>query len=78
MQGHIILGDCNLRRYLDDLLSQIMTVFKSVDEGHLEVQTRIHLAIVLLETMNQACVLFSHEHDEAQVNEPLGKSNSLV
>ena len=67
LNEHIIFSHTSLRRDFNDLFSQIMHVLDLVDDGDLEVKTRLKLGGKLLEAMKHNGVLLANDDSEAEV-----------
>ena len=67
MQRDIVLSDCNLRRYFNNLLSQVVNIGDLVDEGNNKVHTWLQLTLELGEAVNHCRVLFTNDHYEPVV-----------
>ena len=70
----VIFRYCNLGANLYYLLAQIMDIRDFFNHRDDEIKTWLHLAIVLLETMDQSCKFLAHDNKEAKVMHPTCQS----
>ena len=67
MKRYIIFIDGYLRANLDYLLSQIVHIRDLLNDRDDEVETWLHLPIVLLESMDQSCKFLPHYYEKPKV-----------
>lgn len=55
-----------------------MGVLKSIEEGNLEIKTRAHGAVILLQSVNKTGILLSHKYDEPKINITSFEGHALI
>ena len=78
MKRDVVFCNGYLRRYLNRLLSQLMTVFKSINQWNLEIKARAHSPVILLESVNKYSVLFAHKYSKSKIDVTSLESDTFI